>query len=146
MKKLLLLGLLLVGCTAKTEEKVNTFYYIDPLALEYVLDFQRDVKSIGLELQNDNKSFSVIIGRLPIRVAGIAIGMMNDKAVNVVLNIEVWNRCSKAEKKALVYHELAHDVFGLEHGTCDLMRGSLRPITDEMVKELLDTLTKQQNK
>ena len=146
MKKLLLLGLLLVGCTAREAEKVNTFYYIDPLAIEYVLDFQRDINSIGLELQNDNKSFSVIIGRLPIRVAGIAIGMMNEEAVNVVLNIEVWNRCSKAEKKALVYHELAHDVFGLEHNTCDLMSGSLRAITDDMVKELLDTLTKQQNK
>jgi len=141
----ILLAMLLVGCTAKEEKKVNTFYYIDPSVIEYVLDYERDIRSIGLELQNDNVSFSVIVGRLPIRVAGIAIGMMNDKAVNVVLNVAIWDSLSKAEKKALVYHELSHDVFGLRHGTCDLMSGSLREITDDMVKELLDTLTKQQN-
>ena len=141
----ILLAMLLVGCTAKEEKKVDTFYYIDPSVIEYVLDYERDIRSIGLELQNDNVSFSVIVGRLPIRVAGIAIGMMNDKAVNVVLNVAIWDSLSKAEKKALVYHELSHDVFGLRHGTCDLMSGSLREITDDMVKELLDTLTKQQN-
>ena len=142
----ILLAMLLVGCTAKEEKKVNTFYYVDPSVIEYVLDYERDINSIGLKLKNDNVSFSVIVGRLPIRVAGIAIGMMNDKAVNVVLNVAIWDSLSRAEKKALVYHELSHDVFGLQHGTCDLMRGSLRPITDEMVKELLDTLAKQQNK
>jgi uncharacterized protein (UPF0264 family) len=142
----ILLALLLVGCTAEEQEKVNTFYYIDPSVMDYVLDYERDIKSIGLSLKNDNVSFSIIVGRLPIRVAGIAIGMFNDKAVNVVLNVAIWDSLSRAEKKALVYHELSHDVFGLEHGTCDLMSGSLREITDEMVKELLDTLTKQQNK
>lgn len=146
MKKTLLLLLLAVSCNHVEEAPKSAFYYIDPLAMEYVLDFEKDIKGIGLELQNNNKSFSVIIGRLPIRVAGIAIGMMNEEAVNVVLNIQIWDSLTKAEKKALVYHELAHDVFGLEHGTCDIMRGSLRPITDKMVKELLDTLTKQQNK
>lgn len=143
----ILLALLLVGCTANEEKKkVDTFYYIDPLVIEYVMDYQRDIRSIGLELNNDNISFSVVVGRLPIRVAGIAIGMMNNKAVNVVLNVSIWDSLSSAEKKALVYHELSHDVFGLRHGTCDLMSGSLREITDKMVKELLDTLTKQQNK
>ena len=137
----ILLALLLVGCTAKEEKKVDTFYYIDPLVMEYVLDYERDIRSIGLELKNDNVSFSVIVGRLPIRVAGIAVGMLNDKAVNVVLNVSIWDSLSRAEKKALVYHELSHDVFGLKHGTCSLMSGSLREITDDMVKELLDTLS-----
>jgi hypothetical protein len=76
----------------------------------------------------------------------MAIGMFNPYCVNIILDEDIWNILNRAERKALVYHELAHDVFELHHNTCDIMSGGLREITDEMVEELLDTLTKQQNK
>ena len=145
MNRVLLICLLLLACSDVSEEKVKTMYMIDGEVMPYVLDFERDVKSIGLELNNSNKSFSVVLGRLPYRIAGIAIAMDNKFAVNVVLNIQLWHKLSDAEKRALVYHELAHDVYGLRHNTCDLMSGTLRSITQEMIDELLDTLTKQQN-
>lgn len=146
MKRIVILTMLLIGCSEPVEEKVKTFYLIDPNVIEYVLEYERDVKSIGLNLQNKNISFSVMLGKLPRNIAGMAIGMFNEYAVNIILDVDLWHSLSRAEKKALVYHELSHDVFGLHHNTCDLMSGSLRAITDEMVKELLDTLTKQQNK
>ena len=138
--QVLLFTVMLISCTKEVAPKKSTFYYIAPEAIEYVLDFQRDVESVGLNVQNENISFSVIMGRLEINLAGIAIGMFNPHAVNVILNIDIWGVLSPAERKALVYHELAHDVFELHHNTCDIMSGGVRPITEDMVKELLETL------
>jgi hypothetical protein len=139
--------MLLLGCNSNEEVKKNDIQYvIDPSVVEYVLDFQRDLESVGLALENDNISFSIILGKLPDTVAGMAIGMFNPYCVNIILDEDIWNILNRAERKALVYHELAHDVFELHHNTCDIMSGGLREITDEMVEELLDTLTKQQNK
>ena len=146
MKKIVLLSLLLISCNSEVEKLPNVFYVIDPLVHKYVMEYVKDVESVGLSVENENKSFSVILGRLPRNVAGMAIGMFNPYAVNVILDINIWKLLSESEKKALVYHELSHDVFGLHHNTCDIMTGSLRGITDEMIKELLDTLIKQQNK
>ena len=138
--------MIVVSCSKEVKKDSNVFYVIDPLVHEYVMDYIKDVESIGLNVENDNKSFSVILGRLPNSVAGIAIGMFNPYCVNVILNIDIWKVLSRAEKKALVYHELSHDVFELHHNTCDIMTGSLRGFGEDAYKELLDTLTKQQNK
>ena len=148
MKKVIMIvGVMLLGCSVEeVKPKSKIFYMIDPSAFEYVLDFQKDIESIGLALENDNISFSVILGELPSGVAGIAIGMFNEYCVNIILDEEIWRLLDRSERKALVYHELAHDVFELHHGTCDIMNGNLRGITDDMIRELLDTLAKHQNK
>tara|TARA_R100000544_G_C2185759_1_gene39147 strand:+ start:56 stop:484 length:429 start_codon:yes stop_codon:yes gene_type:complete len=122
MRNLILL-LLLVSCN-KSVEKKNTFYAIDPAFSEYVLDFTKDLETIGEDLNNDNLSFSIIMGRLPRNVVGIAIGMDNDYAVNVVISQYYWNRLNKDERKMLIYHELSHDVFNITHGTCRIMDSS----------------------
>lgn len=146
-KTIMIVSMLLLGCNSNEEVKKNDIQYvIDPSVVEYVLDFQRDIESVGLALENDNISFSIILGKLPNTVAGMAIGMFNPYCVNIILDEDIWNILNRSERKALVYHELAHDVFELHHNTCDIMSGGLREITDEMVEELLDTLTKQQNK
>ena len=148
MKKvIMMMSMLLLGCNDDVQvREVKVQYVIDPSIVEYVLDFQRDVESVGLAIENDNISFSVILGKLPNNVAGMAIGMFNPYCVNIILDEEIWRVLSRSERKALVYHELAHDVFELHHNTCDIMSGGLRPITNGMIKELLDTLTKHQNK
>lgn len=133
-------SLLFLSCSNTIEDKATVYYFIDPNVREYYLDFKSDIESIGLELPNDNLSFSIVLGRTPLNVAGIAIGMFNPSCVNVVLDIELWFALNSLERKALVYHELAHDVFGLEHNTCDIMSGSIREITEDMRIELLETL------
>lgn len=138
--------MIVVSCSKEVKKDSNVFYVIDPLVHEYVMDYIKDVESIGLNVENDNKSFTVILGRLPNNVAGMAMGMFNPYCVNVVLSIQLWKYMDRSERKALIYHELSHDVFDLTHNTCDIMTGSLRGFGEDAYKELLDTLTKQQNK
>jgi len=76
----------------------------------------------------------------------MAMGMFNPYCVNVVVSIDIWKFLDRSEKKALIYHELSHDVFDLHHNTCDIMTGSLRGFGEDAYKELLDTISKQQNK
>ena len=141
-----LLLTMLISCTKEVTPKKSPFYYVAPEVIEYVLDFQKDVESVGLNIENENISFSVMMGRLKGNLAGIAIGMFNPYAVNVILNIDIWEVLTPAERKALVYHELAHDVFELHHNTCDIMSGGVRPITNDMIKELLETLNRHNGK
>ena len=146
-KTIMIMSMLLLGCSKEeVKPKTSIQYVIDPSVVEYVLDFQRDIETVGLALENDNISFSIILGVLPNNVAGMAIGMFNPYCVNIILDEEIWRVLNRSERKALVYHELAHDVFELHHNTCDIMSGGLREITDEMVEELLETLAKHQNK
>ena len=148
MKKvIMMMSMLLLGCNDDVQvREVKVQYVIDPSIVEYVLDFQRDVESVGLAIENDNISFSVILGKLPKNVAGMAIGMFNPYCVNIIISEDIWRLLDRSEKKALIYHELAHDVFELHHNTCRVMTGSLRGFGPSAYKELLDTLTKQQNK
>jgi len=146
-KTIMIMSMLLLGCSKEeVKPKKSVQYVIDPSVVEYVLDFQRDIESVGLALENDNISFSIILGVLPNDVAGMAIGMFNPYCVNIILDEQIWRILNRSERKALVYHELAHDVFELHHNTCDIMSGGLREITDDMIRELLETLAKHQNK
>ena len=147
MKKVIMMSMLLLGCNDDIQvREVKVQYVIDPSIVEYVLDFQRDVESVGLAIENDNISFSVILGRLPDNVAGMAIGMFNPYCVNIIISEDIWRLLDRSERKALIYHELAHDVFELHHNTCRVMTGSLRGFGPSAYRELLETLAKQQNK
>ena len=87
----------ILGCKEKVVETSKVFYYIDPELREYYMDFKEDIESIGLELDNDNISFSIVIGRTPTNVAGIAIGMFNKYAVNIVIDITQIKKCNRLE-------------------------------------------------
>jgi len=137
----------MIGCKEEVKKERELMYYVDPALVEYYLDFKSDIESIGLELANENISFSIVLGRTPPNVAGIALGMFNKHCVNIVIDISLWSYLNAKERKALIYHEMAHDVFGLKHNTCSLMTGGLREMTEGMRLELLmvlDNLPKQQ--
>ena len=140
MKKLLILILLFVSCS-KEQKNSNVFYMIDPEFSSYVLDFTKDLETIGEDLGQDNLSFSIILGRLPENVVGMAIGMDNDHAVNVVISKYYWNLLGEKDRKLVIYHELAHDLFNIRHGSCRIMDSSfgIRDL-DTAIVELMQVI------
>lgn len=45
---------------------------------------------------------------------GFALGMYEGK-VNVVINKRYWDQASSHDRKVLIFHEMAHDLYDLEH-------------------------------
>lgn len=113
-----------------TEEKVEkSVYFIDPTLLPYVLDYEAELNDRGVQIPA-NQSFSVLLTRMPMRLAGIAIGMFNNTTVNVAINIRLWNTYTETQKRFLIYHELSHDVFNIEHDSCRLMVTAMSGVND----------------
>jgi len=114
---------------------------IDPEFSSIVLDFTKDLETIGEDLGQENLSFSIIMGRLPHNVVGMAIGMHNDHAVNVVISKYYWNLLNEKDRKLVIYHELAHDLFNIRHGSCRIMDSSfgIRDL-DAAIAELMQVI------
>ena len=46
----------------------------------------------------------------------VAVGMNNNNEIHLVVNPESWKNYSEAKRFYIIYHELGHDVFNLNHG------------------------------
>ena len=73
----------------------------------YVFDWQ----TIAYYEDSDINSLNDLIG--------FAAGKDNDDKVEIYLSYKDWKSLSSYEKKKLLYHELLHDVFNLEHESDD---------------------------
>ena len=47
----------------------------------------------------------------------IALGMNNDNVINIVVDPEKWSALSDSKRLYVIYHEMGHDLFNLNHGT-----------------------------
>ena len=58
---------------------------------------------------------------------GIAVGMNDDTKIKIFLNYTYWKNLSYQEKKWVLYHELLHDCYNIEHSASisDIMYTSL---------------------
>ena len=52
---------------------------------------------------------------LPDGVVARATGMNKDCCVEILIDLENWNKSSYIEKLFIMFHELGHDIFNLEH-------------------------------
>ena len=116
MRKLsIILILLLIGC------KTSTIRDIDYTFIKYVEAFERatDGSEWGryISVQFDAK--------MPWGVAGMANGMGNDDAVFIWISKPIWNKLTKNQREWLIWHELAHDTYDIQHGEALIMSRSI---------------------
>jgi hypothetical protein len=46
----------------------------------------------------------------------VTLGMNNDEKIEIVVNPDEWKNYSNAKRLYVLYHELGHDIFNLNHG------------------------------
>ena len=113
---------------------------IDPRLRPYYIEVAQRLNLEGIN-PNRQKGISITIGSLPKGVLGIAMGMFIDEVVNVIISTDYWFKLSESQKRALIWHELAHDMFNVEHGSVEIMSTSMAKINtnniDELIKELI---------
>jgi hypothetical protein len=65
---------------------------------------------------NTNQPVSADFRVLENETIAVAVGMNNDNEINIVVNPVSWKNYSEAKRFYIIYHELGHDVFNLNHG------------------------------
>jgi len=87
--------------------------------------FLRDAKFNGIT--TGTYEVSITFSTLQDGVLGVAMGMNNDRVINVLIDRDNWFIASPATRWYVLYHELGHDVLNLEHFTGGRM---MNPISD----------------
>ena len=60
-------------------------------------------------------------GQLPDGIIGLANGMSENCVNKVTINPDEWNRANNWKRLWVVYHEIAHDIYNVQHGTGGVM-------------------------
>ena len=122
--KTLLIGLLLVNCTTPVEPVYT--YSISKELQPYVREVLTTLEFHNIEFKK--QSFIVVFDADIMRtnLVGQAKGMDNDSLVYVIINPNLWGKLTVKERRHLIFHELAHDIFNTEHTfDVELMKPSM---------------------
>ena len=120
--KLLLIGFLFINCAneapelEKPEEPKATYTFELSKELQpYVFEYMNTLEEFGIEFKK--QSFIVVFDADIMRtnLVGQAKGMFNDDLIYVKVNPKLWNQLTVKQRKHLIFHELSHDIFNIEH-------------------------------
>ena len=92
---------------------------VDRQLQPYLMEFDRVMHNAGIDVKYGSL---VVIKFLPMRdgLLGVAWGMNHDVTV-IHINPVLWATMSHQDKRMVMFHELAHDVFNLKHWSTLIM-------------------------
>tara|TARA_R110002167_G_scaffold49095_1_gene144108 strand:+ start:72 stop:560 length:489 start_codon:yes stop_codon:yes gene_type:complete len=120
--KLLLIGFLFINCANKAPElekpeepKLIYTYEISRELQPYVFEYMNTLEEFGIEFKK--QSFIVVFDAdiMGSNLLGQAKGMFNDNLIYVKINPKLWNQLTVKQRKHVIFHELSHDIFNIEH-------------------------------
>ena len=121
-------------------KKPNTIA-INTLLAPYVLEYKVLLEEGGVDVPWGSDLVRVKFGStLPKGILGIAWGMNIDNITFVEINFKSWIFLSHEQKRLVIFHELTHDVFNLEHFEITLMN---TPMPKIVTKEFVDVWMKE---
>jgi len=135
---------LVSSCNPKTVRVHRAFY---PQVREYIAVLESEGVDITFGKDLCTIDFS---STLPRNILGIAWGMNVDNVTHVEINEFTWWNLSYNQKKFLIWHELSHDVFNLEHYSTLMMSTPMPGYIDELylhmaMEQLIIKLKNRQN-
>ena len=85
----------------------------------YLMEFDRVMHDAGIDVKYGSL---VVIKFVPLRTGllGVAWGMNHDVTI-IHINPVLWATLSHQDKRMVMFHELAHDVFNLKHWSTLIM-------------------------
>jgi len=140
--KYLFLGVSLV-CLYFFLVKMTETYH-DPDLMPYYHEWQRDLTTYGLD---PNSADNIIIISFSDHMAMAEAGVSNRNHNTIYVNSDMAD-AGKYTVRAVLYHELGHYAFDLEHGSCTIMSDTVRDEDeyrlnwDQYVAEYMETIKK----
>lgn len=139
--KVLLAGLLFMSCANQdnqVQDPVQAFTYECSKALQpYVFEYLATLEKYDIKFKK--QSFIVVFDGDIMRsnIVGQAQGMFNDNLVYVKVDPRAWGLLTPKQRKHLIFHELSHDIFNIEHTMeVELMRPSLPSPSESFVMDI----------
>lgn len=89
---------------------------------------------------------------LPKGVLAEAVGMNKDCCIEILIDLDNWNKSSYIDKLFIMYHEFGHDIFKLEHSdgirlmTTNKLDFENPSVLGEMIHEMFIAVLKKQKK
>ncbi len=103
------------NCNRIKDYKIKEKLKIDEYNLEeFVECFLNDCKSYEIDISE--QTISVIFEQLDENTIALAFGKDQNNLIDIKIDPENWLNSSIEKKFYILYHELGHDVFNLEHG------------------------------
>ncbi len=106
------------GSTNAMHSKIIENSHEDPELFSYLEKFYRDMEYFGI---SKRKSRSVCIKMAPMQyfedtkdIHGVSFGYNNDDIIEIYINEDSWKTFNAAQRYALMYHELAHDILNVD--------------------------------
>ena len=93
----------------------------DPELRQYTIEFLTALDEYDIDYDRSIPVAVRFSKVMAMGVAGAAMGMMKDDETNVVVNQKTWKYLNEDQRRWLVYHELAHDMFNLRHWSTPIM-------------------------
>ncbi len=104
----------------------------------------------GDEIFEKNQKYTYTT--LPDGILAKAIGMDKDCCIEILIDLENWNKSTYLDKIFIMFHEFGHDIFGLEHSdgirlmTTNKLELENPSIFGEMFHEMMLEILKKQQK
>jgi hypothetical protein len=108
---------------------------IDTHLQPYVFEFHGLMYDAGIELNYGSLVMIRFSSDMRPRILGIAWGMNHNTTI-ININSRLFFGLSHQERRLLVFHEMAHDVFDLHHGSIGLMN---TPMPLNVTKGMVDS-------
>ena len=94
------------------------------MALTFIKDYiqylkgKRQSSATINSIQNsiDRMDMNISFRQLKNNTVAVALGMDDDSKIEIVVNPDGWKNFSAAKRFYVLYHELGHDIFNLNHG------------------------------
>ena len=108
---------------------------VDPLLQSYVLEFHDAMSNAGIEINYGSIVVIKFSSHMNPKVLGMAIGMTHDTSTIININSRLFFSLTHQQRRLLIFHEMAHDVFNLYHGSIGLMD---TPMPKYVTKDMVD--------
>jgi hypothetical protein len=134
--------LLIFGLLANLIIEAQNEDWIQPPFEGYYKLYKTRLNKAGIELPVDYVAIRYNTNLKYTPYLGVARGMWMPTVVNVIIS-ERWNTYPMAARMWVIFHELTHDIFNIEHGEIDLMQAGLPEWLESWdVDEAMDQLVR----
>ena len=117
----------------KNEDYQSNIQLIHPQLESYVINYVNTLEDAGVDVYWAKDLTTIDFSfTMPVTTLGWALGMNVDNVTHIEINAYSFEYLSYSQREFLLFHELSHDLFNLEHFSTLLMYTPMPQYVDQL--------------